>query len=340
MAIVTYGEWAINVDAERMKALYNTTSDNNSQGYRNFKKYCESMPENEKAFFERFGINPLNCRNDCYINADKSTVIMHGCYFISGEFKCAPKQITADKKYIYQEDFEGTEIAIGKFYFMFQHHDSPYCYTPSNLPKDCISVQFTCEIPWLLNEKSEYSSLTNSFWGKILWHFQKNKKFEGYNSEYSKKVNELLLKIFKENGIKFEVLDEEFLTSYKKEWLNAFSPKRHNNKIKKACYKNKHFVTYLWHLFSYEFAKSVPCEEARKEYDSTAKSTAIVMLERERLCYRIENFSSLTTEILDKIQSKHRHYIDVIITADDFSWTYCMTHEGDYCGPFFYKKQQ
>lgn len=176
--------------------------------------------------------------------------------------------------------------------------------------------------------------------GKILWHFRKRKKFEGYNAEFSKKINELLLKIFEENNIGYEALSEEFLTTYKNEWLNAFAPKRHKHKIKKACYKNRHYVTYLWHLFSCEFVESAPFEDARQEYDTTNKNTAIVTLEREKLCYRIENFSSLTSKVLDEIQNNHNYYVDVIITANDFSWTYCMTHEGDYCGPFFYKKQQ
>ena len=32
--------------------------------------------------------------------------------------------------------------------------------------------------------------------------------------------------------------------------------------------------------------------------------------------------------------------IDVVITADDFLWTYCRTHEAGWFGPYFYKKSK
>ena len=47
------------------------------------------------------------------------------------------------------------------------------------------------------------------------------------------------------------------------------------------------------------------------------------------IAYRIENADALTAKILEQ-------FIDVTVTASDFSWTYVKTHEGD-CGPYFHK---
>lgn len=44
----------------------------------------------------------------------------------------------------------------------------------------------------------------------------------------------------------------------------------------------------------------------------------------------MENAENLTAELLEQ-------FVDVTITASDFTWTYAKTHES-MCGPYFYKK--
>lgn len=48
------------------------------------------------------------------------------------------------------------------------------------------------------------------------------------------------------------------------------------------------------------------------------------------LAYRLKNADAVTPDLL-------KSFIDVTVTADDFSCTYSQTHE-EQCGPYFYKK--
>ncbi|MGN0528594.1 MAG: DUF4275 family protein [Eubacterium sp.] len=54
--------------------------------------------------------------------------------------------------------------------------------------------------------------------------------------------------------------------------------------------------------------------------------------------FKLTNAGALTADSLDTIRAKLHRYLDIIVTAGDFSWTYCHTHENGWIGPYFYKK--
>lgn len=58
-----FGEWEIEVDVVATKQYYNNffVANKESQCYRNYKVFCETLTEEESGFFRAFGIQPPCC---------------------------------------------------------------------------------------------------------------------------------------------------------------------------------------------------------------------------------------------------------------------------------------
>lgn len=129
---------------------------------------------------------------------------------------------------------------------------------------------------------------------------------------------------FFDSDIYFEKID---VFEYKREWLMAFAPSDIKEKeLVKACLDEGCF---LWHLFSYEYVSAYEGEHAQSLFDRQFKESAVLIDNIEDVCYRITNLSVLNSVFLED-------WIDVTVTAEDFSWTYSKTHE--LIGPYFYRK--
>ena len=95
---------------------------------------------------------------------------------------------------------------------------------------------------------------------------------------------------------------------------------------------------HIWHIFSWELLPEgsyLVGDKARKAYNELAK------YERENALY-IEPFGigeSFALPWQDSVAEKLEDYTEIFVAANDFSWTYIKTHEGDYCGPYFCRKQ-
>lgn len=87
-------------------------------------------------------------------------------------------------------------------------------------------------------------------------------------------------------------------------------------------------MPFLWHIFSYEFLISETKPE--EYYNNTNKSDCLIISNVEDIGFCLKNADQLTADILEE-------FVDVTISAKDFSWTYCKTHES-MCGPYYYKK--
>ena len=83
-------------------------------------------------------------------------------------------------------------------------------------------------------------------------------------------------------------------------------------------------------MFSFEFLTCKEKEEAENAYSLIKKGNCILLDNINHFAYRLENGDAVTTDVLNS-------FIDVTVTAEDFSWTYSKTHE-EQCGPYFYKK--
>ena len=71
-------------------------------------------------------------------------------------------------------------------------------------------------------------------------------------------------------------------------------------------------------------------EIASEKYNVQEKADCVFLSNINDIGFRIENAEALTAKMLEQ-------FIDVTVTAHDFSWTYVRTHEEGICGPYFCK---
>lgn len=89
----------------------------------------------------------------------------------------------------------------------------------------------------------------------------------------------------------------------------------------------------LWHVFSWNLLRDVYLtgDAARKAYDRQDKKTALYYEPYEKNGV-IKGFSErfLTAKSLDELT-------EIYVMEENGGWTYIKTHEGDCCGPYFYR---
>ena len=123
------------------------------------------------------------------------------------------------------------------------------------------------------------------------------------------------------------------LYEYKKQWLAAFANGISRQRIKKHVIGTGDLI---WHVFSWGLLPQgcfLTGDDARHAYDKIGrypKETAL-FIEPFR---EAETFSLPVHRATSKALEE---YVEIYVTANDFSWTYIKTHEGDMCGPYFYQ---
>lgn len=125
---------------------------------------------------------------------------------------------------------------------------------------------------------------------------------------------------------KFSMSKQKFIN----QWLRHFAPD-----LTKKQYEEYVKNQFIWHVFSW---KLIDCtglligDDARKAYDKVNKDNCI--------CCDLFNSDGVTDKLpsqydtADKIDSLTTEFY---VVAKDYSWTYVKTHEGDLCGPYFFK---
>ena len=93
---------------------------------------------------------------------------------------------------------------------------------------------------------------------------------------------------------------------------------------------SRKYTPFLWYIFSFEFLKCETDDAAKYLFNKESKNKCVLVSNVDDGAFQLENAESITAELLEQ-------FVDVTITASDFSWTYTKTHEG-MCGPYFYKK--
>lgn len=117
--------------------------------------------------------------------------------------------------------------------------------------------------------------------------------------------------------------------SFEEKWLYHFAKGISKEKLEKYVIDNGN---YIWHIFSWELIekeKYLVGEEARKYFDFVDKNDSVYYEPFEKNNIK-ELTSQMDSEYIDK-------FYEIYIVSDDWSWTYIKTHEGDNCGPYFYK---
>ncbi len=126
------------------------------------------------------------------------------------------------------------------------------------------------------------------------------------------------------------------IEAFERRWIEEFAADVSREDIEKYVLSNDEFCNYIWHVFSWKLIEDgayLVGDEAREAYLKTDKEGAIF----------IEPFEAMNSCPLPPVLKSSR-VIDLVcteiyVTAADFSWTYIKTHEGNWCGPYFYQKQ-
>lgn len=336
MKPVKYGEWEIAVDIEKTREYYKNYVLNENQANRNFSEYCKAMPDEEKSFFESFGIAPECCEIEHIGVSKKKEFPCGGYYLICGRYLKYPEEelITVEEliENNFDDDRNDPRINIGLFEFDFQCEEHIIKNIPEDIPEGFICVRFWCEnMRWLLNEKPEaYMIMYESprFWeiSRIIKEKREAKRQQALDLEERKQE---FKDIFAKLGIEYSELSRKETDEYKQNWVSAFSPEGADEKaIERVCLSRRKFTPYLWHLFSFEFLSSE--ENPKEAYNNTNKAECVIISNVDEIGFTVTNADGLVADILDE-------FIDVTVSSTDFSWTYCKTHEC-MCGPYYFKK--
>lgn len=117
-------------------------------------------------------------------------------------------------------------------------------------------------------------------------------------------------------------------------WLKKFAPNLTSKQKGVAGINAK--GGFLWHAFSYEFLDCYKADKARQMFDSVDKSNAFKYFFDPSKSIEIDNDG---VEKLGKNETskslENLDFIELYVIEKDFKWCYIITHEGDWCGPYF-----
>ncbi|MCU9614515.1 DUF4275 family protein [Caldibacillus lycopersici] len=120
-------------------------------------------------------------------------------------------------------------------------------------------------------------------------------------------------------------------TYLRKEWENNFA-NHLTDKEKKAIHllDEGGFSGFLWHVFSYEKKDCLVSEKAEDAFNNERKNKCYVFFQHSDYALMLENASMLNAD-----DFKDETNIDLYIVDKQFRWTFVLTHETDWCGPYF-----
>ena len=332
METVKYGDFEIATDIQKTKEYYSDLNAEETQSARNFRKYCENMPDEEKLFFESLGIDVLRINNveGVYNRREKCFDCYGFCYFC-GEYLKANFNEQPLENEILDFEHKETSIEIGNFKVQFE---IPLLDEENGAPEGFRMLSFCgYSLPWLLDEKPEKEILPYEEpkkWEihKRIWNAAIDKKnaFD-YKRKSIKYIEETLL----ENGLEFRKMGKHEYERYRAEWVKRMTPGFADEKrVRANCLGEG---CYLWHLFSFCHAHAIEGKEASAEFDVTKKCKSILLCNFEEKGYVLSHTYKLKAETLEL-------FTDVTVTAANFAWTYCKTHENGSCGPYFYRPKK
>lgn len=308
-----FGEWIIEVNIEATKEHYKILqlyfSDVPSyrkyatnQCYRNYTAYCNTMPSEEKYFFNKLGIAPEYSRVLGFRIDKECDFFVQGNYFVIGSFIRKP----ADTIWNEQPD-----ICIGKFQFTVLH---PEWLSPSilgNIPEQSVCIHFRATgIPWLLDEEYKLK----------YYEFPTN-----MDINHTTKIKNDLRNVLKNISSNYREMSEKETMDFVRQWFERVVPADKSEEAKKRCFSSPIVNNLLWHAFSF-----VPCEKeshAVNMYDSLGHNDFVLLMNSEKIGFIVKNGHGLTSNIINA-------YNDIVITDINFRWTYVHTHES-MCGPYF-----
>ena len=331
MEILNYGEFEIATEVQKTSEYYSDLSSAETQAARNFAEYCKSMAEEEKAFFESFGIDVTKAADikGFYHKKASEFACFGSCYFCGDFIKADFGEEPSDDPEEIVE-YKDTAFMVGNFEISFEN---PLHEAEMGAPEGFHIMYFSCNaLPWLLEEKPQKDIIAYEEPKK--WEIHKRifeaarakKAVRDIKRQNIKYIEETLT----ESGLEYRKMGKREYERYCAEWLKRMTPGFADEKnVREHCLGEGCF---LWHLFSFSYAHAVDGEEASAEFDVTKKCKSILICSCEETGYVLSHTYKLKAETLKKLR-------DVIVTSANFAWTYCKTHESD-CGPYFYRPKK
>jgi len=117
----------------------------------------------------------------------------------------------------------------------------------------------------------------------------------------------------------------------RKQWENHFASHLDlNEKSAIHMYDSGWFCGYLWHLFSYKRKDCLEGEKAIEAFNQEFKKDCYLFYQHSDYALLVENADAMNfNHLVEEIGE------DIYIVDKEFRWTFVMTHETDYCGPYF-----
>lgn len=92
---------------------------------------------------------------------------------------------------------------------------------------------------------------------------------------------------------------------------------------------------YLWHVFSYDKRACYKQQEAEKLFDQEHKEFCYIFFQHSDDVLTVEDATEL--KALDLL-SDVGGYMDIYVVDQGFNWTFVVTHEKGWLGPYFSRK--
>lgn len=341
-------DWLLHIDLEGTKEYYRNfkfeLEEEQQQIWENYKEYCKYLSNVECKFFDSLGITPECCNVSSFGVDKKGQLSVWGSYRIKGTFEhimeevVIPAEEFVEKKLYLPKNQSKVHngLHIGSYGITFCYPDSLFNPCPEDLEEGWIQFEFWLEyVPWLLDKPCTLKEYKPPRWWQFRKRYQECIESKRLQEELKTECIHDIESYFRKQKIRFVKIEEERIEPLRKYWLKRFTPKGAEKQAQKVCSK---YGTYLWHLFSFEIAKTSEREEAQKAFKSTSleKPKAWIFFQYENIGWKIDNASLLDPLELRTVVKDI--FADFYITASDFSWTYAYTHEVE-CGPYFYERE-
>ena len=125
---------------------------------------------------------------------------------------------------------------------------------------------------------------------------------------------------------KFSMTKQKFTNQWLRHFAKGVTEKQIEQYVKDQ---------FIWHVFSFKLIETknlLVGDSARQAYDQVSKEECI-------FCDMFGNggvTDKLSAEY-DTAEKIDDRFAEFYVVAKDYSWTYIKTHEGENCGPYFFR---
>lgn len=139
----------------------------------------------------------------------------------------------------------------------------------------------------------------------------------------------------KSNKIQVSQTDD-YGYSLRKKWEETFAA--HLSPLEKKqiyLHSDSGASGFLWHVFSYEKRVCEKEEQAELAFDKQYKDMCLIFFQHTDEVWLVEGASDLKAKDLLLADGE---YADLYVVDREFKWTFVVTHEQGWIGPFFCRK--